>query len=136
MVIHFVAWTSIEHKLPGDLSKDHQVRAFGQKAIGDSVRTCITATAVLIPGSLLIAQLGTTNLAALPPESLQHVFRGALWFLLSISAGLYMTGWIPMRGQKYDVSRDKWPEVMFGAQLFSLFVGISHIVLALIPIVF
>ena len=136
MGIHFLAWTSIEHKLPGDVTDEPEVRSFGQKAIGHAVRTCIVATTVLIPGSLLIAQLGITSSAPLPPETLQHIFRASLWFLLSIFAGLFMTGWIPMRGQTHDVSRDKRPAMVFGVQLFSLFVGVSHLVLSLIPMAF
>ena len=129
MAIHVSAWWSFKDKP----ARERRVayRDFGARALSSASTAGITAVAILIPASMLIIQLSLVTDATLPPESQDNVFRGAVWFLVSLSIGLTLVWLVPMRAQSLDVARDFMSGLLFGPQLIALAVGMGRLVAGL-----
>ncbi len=128
--IHIGSW--IELKLSGKLKPKVQdeERRSGAQMMTASSAAGITAVSILIPASMLIVQL-SSNSTSFPLGVVPQVFRGALWFLLSLLLGLIVIFLVPLRSHRTDVRKSLEIGIPFGLQLLCLFLGMARLVTSL-----
>lgn len=101
----------------------------------------LTVVGILLPLSILAVQLraggSSTQLSA---NSLADFFMASVWLFLSLTCGLYVLFSAAIRGPREDVVRNRDIGLLFGAQLFFLFVScfrllwaISSVITTLLP---
>jgi hypothetical protein len=127
-ILQICAWVGMRHAgQRNQTAQDAEERRSGAQIITASSAAGITAVSILVPASMLIVQLSSTS-AALPLDVVRQVFRGALWFLLSLFCGLLVISFVPFRSPTIDVRRSMEIGIPFGFQLFSLFVGMGRLI--------
>jgi hypothetical protein len=134
-VVHIGGWLEIRNKLIAEPLNDRDERVFAASALNNASVAGVTAVSILIPASLLIIQLGAEK-TGFPHRALEEVFRASLWFLLSLAFGLVILFLIPMRSQKYNVTRDLLTGILLGPQLVSLLIGMIWFVVGIYSAVY
>jgi hypothetical protein len=128
--IHIGSW--VELKRSGKLKRKVQdeERRSGAQMMTASSAAGVTAVSILVPASMLIVQL-SSNSTSFPVGVLSQVFRGALWFLLSLLLGLIVIFLVPLRSHRTDVRKSLETGIPFGLQLLCLFLGMARLVTGL-----
>ena len=128
--IHIGSWAEL--KRSGRLNRrvQDEERRSGAQMMTASSAAGITAVSILVPASMIIVQL-SSNSASFPSGVMSQVFRGALWFLLSLLLGLIVIFLVPLRSHHRDVRRSLEIGIPFGLQLLCLFLGMARLVTGL-----
>lgn len=116
----------------GQQATDKEANRFTANAITASSVAGITAVSILIPASFVIVQIAKQKDAPqLPPEAMGYVFTAAVYFLGSLSCGLFLIFLVPLHGQVRNTAEQEITGIPFGIQLIALVVGILCLVVGL-----
>ena len=133
MLVHVGGWAELKISGKLDLESERSIekRRFAAESLSASGSSGITAVSILLPASLIILQLFTNSTNPVTDIALESMFRATIWFLISLSIGLLLMFFIPMRSQVYNVARDFRTGILFGPQLIALLVGVVWLVVSL-----
>lgn len=107
-------------------STDAAVRASVATIMTSAVSAGITAVGIVLPLSLVSAQIVEPG-----PGPLEQVFIADVWFTLSLLFGLYTAFSIAVRSSGENVLNRRDIGVAFGLQLFALAIGMIRLLLAI-----
>lgn len=97
-------------------------------ALKDTSSSYITAVSILIPASFVIIQVAkSVEPAELSEEvtlGIPLVFRGVVWFLISLFFGILALYSVFTHGRHQDLSKSLPMNVLLGSQFISLFIGV------------
>jgi hypothetical protein len=129
--VHIAAWVQLQ--VTGKLNQarqDDDSRRSGAQLIITASAAGITAVSILVPASMLIVQLWSNN-PSFPLEVIERVFRGAIWFLVSLVSGLVVVFLAPLKSLTRDIRNWIGIGIPFGLQLLSLVVGMVCLIVGL-----
>lgn len=105
-------------------------RQLSASVLNSASGTGVTAVSILVPAALLIIQIASGS-HAVSHIAVEYVFRGTVWFLISLALGLFVLFVIPMQSQAHNVARRMVTMVPFGPQLACLFIGMVWLVIGI-----
>lgn len=133
LIVHVLAWSCLPIRRSPDTDDE---RRFSATTLTGTSTAGITAVSILIPASFVIVQIIVLHQSELPAGVLPIVFRAALYFLLSLIAGMLLIFLIPMRANARNVIMNRGFGILYGFQLFPLIVGVGCLVAGLSRLVF
>jgi hypothetical protein len=134
LIVHIFAWCSLPMRRSPDTDDE---RRFSATALTGTSTAGITAVSILIPASFVIVQIiDPVDQSKLPAGVLLTVFHAAVYFLVSLIAGMLLIFLIPMRANVGNVIVNRGLGILYGFQLFPLIVGVGCLVGGLSRLVF
>lgn len=133
--MHVIALYEDRKKYVGEPNNALADRQFSASALNSACATGVTAVSILVPASLLILQIASGS-QTIPRVAMEYVFRGSIWFLVSLALGLFVLFVIPMQSQAHNVARRMTTMVPFGPQLACLFIGTVWLVMGIYTAVY
>lgn len=133
--MHIVGWIEIRGRLQRAPMNALDERHFAAAALNNASGAGVTAVSILIPASLLIIQFTAEN-KDVPRIVLEQVFRGSVWFLVSLALGLFIIFVIPMKSQEHNVVRRMLTGIPFFPQFASLLIGMIWLVMGIYTAVY
>lgn len=119
-LIHIYGWISMREHLKADPQDNLEQRQFSANTLNNACVSGVTAVSILIPATMIVLQLAIDQ----EFKTTTFLFRASIWFLASLSFGIFVLFAIPMRSQKYNVARILIIGIPFGIQLLSLLIGL------------
>lgn len=126
-LVHILGWISAKNDLNAEPMNCLDQRQFSANTLNNACVAGITAVSILIPATMITLQLAYQQDLPVPPS----LFRSSIWFLASLTFGIFVLFVIPMRSQKFNVARLLITGLPFGFQLFCLLIGLTWFVLAI-----
>ena len=113
---------------------------YSATALKDVSSAYITAVSILIPASFVIIQVAKsvepTKMPAGVTLGIPLLFRGVVWFLISLFFGIFTLYRVFTHGRYRDLSRSLLMNVLLGSQFISLFIGVLWLAAGLYYVVF
>jgi hypothetical protein len=122
--INAISWWSLG---AGKFPTDAQTRASAASSIGTTVGGGIAAVGILIPATLITAQIGHPTAA-----TLSQIFFADVWFTLSLVFGLHIVFMIGVKaGSENVLNHRRLLGIPYGLQLLSLLVGVIRLLVGI-----
>jgi hypothetical protein len=127
---------------PNYQTRTYQVNFFNYSAtaLKDVSSAYITAVSILIPASFVIIQVAKSVEPGKMPTGvtlgIPLLFRGVVWFLISLFFGILALYRVFTHGRYCDLSRSFWINVFLGSQFIGLFIGVLWLAAGLYYVVF
>lgn len=113
---------------------------YSATALKDVSSAYITAVSIMIPASFVIIQVAKSVEPAKMPTGvtlgIPLLFRGVVWFLISLFFGIVTLYRAFTHGRYRDLSRSFLINVFLGSQFISLFIGVLWLAAGLYYVVF
>lgn len=113
---------------------------YSATALKDVSSAYITAVSILIPASFVIIQVAKSVEPAKMPVGvtlgIPLLFRGVVWFLISLFFGILSLYRVFTHGRYRDLSRSFFINVFLSSQFISLFIGVLWLAAGLYYVVF
>lgn len=109
-------------------------------AAADALRSAaaggLTVVGILLPLSILAIQIKAGGSSPeLSANTLADFFMASLWLVCSLACGLHVLFTAAIRGPREDVVRNRDVGILFGAQLFFLFVSCVRLLWAISSVI-
>ena len=120
--VHSVAWWGGAH---GHANTPDERRA-ATSALGTTIGAGITAVGILLPLSLVGAQIRSPS-----SGPLEHVFFADLWFSISLTLGIYALFVVGARSSGENPYNRRDVGIAYGLQLLALVIGVGRLLVGL-----
>ncbi|MEO6958936.1 MAG: hypothetical protein ABI228_04150 [Burkholderiaceae bacterium] len=135
MAMHVKALYEDRKKYVSEPKNELIDRQFSATTLNSASGTGVTAVSILVPASLLIIQIASDS-HTIPRIAMEYVFRGSIWFLVSLALGLFILFVIPTQSQAHNVARRMMTMIPFGPQLACLIIGMIWLVIGIYTAVY
>lgn len=124
--IHVWSYLSNRGKYPDNLAD----RSAAATSLSSTITGGITAVGILIPVTLIAAQIGHPS-----QTGLEDIFFADVWFTFSLVFGLYGLFTVGVRGSTENILNRRDVGIVYGLELMTLLIGIVRLLIG-IAIVF